>query len=140
MDKNICNELKNVNNLIFRKFGQILKDSDFHITPMQGKIIFYLMKNRDKQVYQKDIEEFCSSRRSTVSELLKKMEGNGLIVRNLIDSDKRKRIISLTDFALKKQTEIENKVLLLDHSLKKNISDEELALFFAVLEKIKKNI
>ena len=139
MDKNICDELKILDNLIFRSFGKILKECDICVTPIQGKIIFYMMKNNNQDIYQKDIEQFLVSRRSTVSEILKKMEDNDLITRSLA-SDKRKRVVKLTQYSINKQKEIENKVVLFDKQLKKNITTQELELFFDVLVKIKNNI
>lgn len=139
MDKNICDELKILDNLIFRSFGKILKECGICITPIQGKIIFYMMKNNNQNIYQKDIEQFLASRRSTVSEILKKMEDNDLITRSLA-SDKRKRVVKLTQYSINKQKEIENKVVLFDKQLKKNITTQELELFFDVLVKIKNNI
>lgn len=139
MDKNICDELKTLDNLIFRSFGKILKDCNICITPIQGKIIFYMIQNNNQDIYQKDIENFLSSRRSTTSEILKKMEDNGLITREL-GIDKRKRVVKLTKISINKQKEIENNVLLFDKQLKKNISTQELKIFFDVLTKIKNNI
>ena len=60
MDKNICDELKILDNLIFRRFGKILKKCDICVTPIQGKIIFYMMKNNNQIIYQKDIEQFLA--------------------------------------------------------------------------------
>ena len=98
-----------------------------------------MMKNNNQIIYQKDIEQFLASRRSTVSEILKKMEDNDLITRSLA-SDKRKRVVRLTQYSINKQKEIENKVVLFDKQLKKNITTQELELFFDVLVKIKNNI
>ena len=98
-----------------------------------------MMKNNNQIIYQKDIEQFLASRRSTVSEILKKMEDNDLITRSLA-SDKRKRVVKLTQYSINKQKEIENKVVLFDKQLKKNITTQELELFFDVLVKIKNNI
>ena len=67
------------------------------------------------------------------------MEDNDLITRSLA-SDKRKRVVRLTQYSINKQKEIENKVVLFDKQLKKNITTQELELFFDVLVKIKNNI
>ena len=49
-------------------------------------------------------------------------------------------MVKLTQYSINKQKEIENKVVLFDKQLKKNITTQELELFFDVLVKIKNNI
>ena len=60
---------------------------DDHPTGVQGWIIGYLYKNRDKEVFQRDIQEQFSIRRSTVTGILQLMEKNGLITRSSVEQD-----------------------------------------------------
>ena len=63
---------------------------------MQGWIIGYLYQNRDKEVFQRDIQEQFSIRRSTVTGILQLMEKNGLITRSSVERDARLKKLELT--------------------------------------------
>ena len=90
-------------------------------------------------MFQRDIEEKFSIRRSTVSSMIKLMEKKGLVVRESVAYDARLKKLTLTPKAL----EMHNQMLLnLDEDekkLKQNLSDEELDNLFKTLEKIRKN-
>ena len=50
-------QLRRVNNLIFRKIGQIARTNGVEaVTPMHGWIMEYLYRNSDTPVFQRDIE------------------------------------------------------------------------------------
>ena len=49
-------QLRRVNNLIFRKIGQIARTNGVEaVTPMHGWIMEYLYRNSDTPVFQRDI-------------------------------------------------------------------------------------
>ena len=141
-EKGIGYEIKTINNMIERK---IISESKMNnnnnlVTLMQGKIMKYLFVNKDKQIFQKDIEDELKLRRSTVSGILKTMEKNGIITRMDNDKDARKKQVILTDISVKRGNEIKEKMIKFEKELRKNITDEELNIFFIVMEKIKNNI
>lgn len=141
-EKGIGYEIKTINNMIERK---IISESKMNnnnnlVTLMQGKIMKYLFVNKDKQIFQKDIEDELKLRRSTVSGILKTMEKNGLITRTDNDKDARKKQVILTDISVNRGNEIKEKMIKFEKELRKNITDEELNIFFIVMEKIKNNI
>ncbi len=102
-------------------------------------IIGFIAQNSNKDVFQRDIEEKFSIRRSTVSSMIKLMEKKGLVVRESVAYDARLKKLTLTP----KAWEMHNQMLLnLDEDekkLKQNLSDEELDNLFKTLEKIRKN-
>ena len=66
-------EIKTISNLLKRKFDEeMAKNSMGKITGVQGWLITYLYDNREKPIFQRDIEKRFNIRRSTV---------NGQIVR-----------------------------------------------------------
>ena len=65
------------------------------ITPVQGMLLGFIIEE-EGDVFQKDIEEMFSLRRSTVSGVLSAMEGSGLIVRERVEYDARLRKICAT--------------------------------------------
>ena len=109
-------------------------------TNTHGWVIGYLIENRHKDVYQKDIEKQFSVSRSTMTEILKLMEKNGVIERIPDETDRRLKKIKLTPLALeidaKHKAEIED----FEEFIKRGITHEELENFFAVINKISANL
>ena len=82
-------QLRRVNNLIFRKIGQIARTNGVEaVTPMHGWIMEYLYRNSDTPVFQRDIEREFSITRSTVTNILQLMERKGYIARQSVAQDK----------------------------------------------------
>ena len=82
-------QIRTLSHLVKRTVDQAAFDGvDDHPTGVQGWIIGYLYRNRDKEVFQRDIQEQFSIRRSTVTGILQLMEKNGLITRSSVEQDK----------------------------------------------------
>ena len=131
-------EIKTLDNMITRKIIQNSKDELFPITQVQFIIIKHINKNN--KVYQKDLEELLHMRRSTISGILKTMEKNNLIKRIDSNEDARVKQIVLTDKCIEYKKKIKKRKLEFDKLLSKDISPEELKVFFKVVDKIKDNI
>lgn len=141
-EKGIGYEIKTINNLIERKIisESKMNNSNSLVTLMQGKIMKYLFVNKDNEIFQKDIEEELKLRRSTISGILKTMEKNGLITRIDNENDARKKQVILTDKSIEKGKEMKEKMVKFEKELRKNISEDEINIFFIVMDKIKNNI
>lgn len=109
-------------------------------TNTHGWVIGYLYDNRNKNVYQKDIEKQFGVRRPTMTEILKLMEKNGLVRRVRDKSDARLKLIELTDLALEIHENHEKDIENFEKRIRKNISDEELDCFFRIIDKISENV
>lgn len=139
MEKKIEHEIKKVNNMIERVICDIHKnDEHIILTSTQVQILYYLYKN--KSAYQNELEDLLDVRRSTISGILKTMEKNNLIKRIKKDDDARINKITLTDECFRKATQMKDRILLYESKLMNNISEEELDVFFTVIDKIKNNI
>lgn len=91
-------QLRRVNNLIFRKIGQIARTNGVEaVTPMHGWIMEYLYRNSDTPVFQRDIEREFSITRSTVTNILQLMERKGYIARQSVAQDARLKQLVLTE-------------------------------------------
>lgn len=110
------------------------------LTGAHGWAIGFLYHNRDRDIFQRDFEKECNIRRSSATQMLQRMEKNGMIKRVGVDYDARLKKIVLTDRAVEIQEMIENRFAELEKKIKDGISEEELQTFFAVLSKIRKNI
>ncbi len=115
--------------------------------PQRGKgisgtnlfIIAYLYENRDKDVFQKDLEEQMNVRRSTVSKVLQIMEGKELIRRERVAHDGRLKKIVLTQNALEGIENFKKNSRRAESRLTRGFTEEELNQFYYLLHKAKKN-
>ncbi len=109
------------------------------MTGTHGWAIGYFYHNRDKDIFQKDFEQEFNIRRSTASNILSLMEKNGLIKRESVPYDARLKKITLTDKAVDIQHIVDKTFIELEETLKKDITQEELEVFYRVLDKINSN-
>ncbi len=110
------------------------------VTGTHGWVIRYLYDNREKDIFQKDIEKTFGIRRSTVTVMLKTMEKNGLITRTSVESDARLKKITPTDKALDLHYKISCEIDDFEEQMTRGISDEEIESFILTLQKIKNNL
>ena len=114
--------------------------ADGGCTNTHGWVIGYLYDNRNRDVYQRDIEKQFAVRRPTMTEILKLMEKNKLVERIRDESDARLKKIKLTPLALEIHEKHERDVEAFEHRIRDGITDEEMAVFFSVMNKISANI
>ncbi len=138
-NRKIAFEIKLLDNLIGRRLIKDEKDKK-RISHVQISILKYLYENKNKTVYQSDLESFLSVRRSTVSGILKTMIKQNLIKRTNSSKDARKKEITLTHYSYIKFKSMKKKVADFETILTKSISYEELKVFFNVIDKIKSNL
>lgn len=140
-ENGIINNIGIVHILLCRAMAKdIDKDSNCNISPIQIKILKYLYTHQTKDVYQHDIENFFSIRRSTVSGVLKTMEKNKMIKRVDNPNDARSKKIILTLSAQEKADLMRQKAERMEQLLDKGITKSELIMFLSVLDKIKLNL
>lgn len=110
------------------------------MTGTHGWAIGFFYHNRDRDVFQKDFEQEFNIRRSTASNILALIEKNGLITRESVPYDARLKKITLTQKALDVQSVVEKAFESLEYTMKKDITEEELEVFFRVIDKINNNL
>lgn len=140
MKKNIYCQLKDLEISIVRMLFNESKEKLRPPTITQARIMEFILKNKNNNIYQKDLEKELNLRRATVSEVLTTMEKKKIIKRVQNPHDARSKQIILQEKNLEKQQEIKNKLTDLENILIKDISKEELLTFSLVLQKMKKNI
>ena len=141
-DKNIFNSIKELEKGIVRKIMSETSHNEMYSKPSiaQMQIIKYILKNDGKIIYQRDLEEVFNLRRATISGILKTMEKNNVIIRVCDPNDARGKIVILSDDAKKFFKEKENLFKKIETVLKKDISKEELEIFYKVILKMRDNI
>ena len=149
MEKRVLYKIKTLDKLIFRtlmgdvgfdekRIEEIKKNKV--ITPTQMYIISYILKSPEGEVEQKDLEKVLNLRRATVSGVLHTMEKNDLIVRITNELDTRKKKIRLNPKAEEIFCENRKNFEKLEKIVRKDIEEEDLEVFFRVVEKMKQNI
>lgn len=134
-------EIRILSNLIKRKVDNLIANKYIgNVTGIHVWIIDYIYKNIDKDIFQKDIEEQFSIRRSTATTVLQLMEKNNLITRTSMDYDARLKKIVLTEKAISISKNISKYLSEFEEQLIEGLSKEELDNFFIVLEKLKANL
>lgn len=126
-----------LSNKLRRKLDMLSSRAEF--SGSQGRTLHFLLAQTE-DVFQKDIEEEYSIRPSTATELLKQMEKNGLILRQPVSYDNRLKRIVLTDKALTYRQQVVEDLTALEETLVSGISEEDLEVFFNVIEKMMDNL
>lgn len=129
--------ISKLSNKLRRKIDRFSSKGEF--SGSQGKALHFIL-TQTEDIFQKDIEEEYSLRPSTATELLKRMEQNGLIYREPLANDARMKRIVVTDKALQYKDIVTKNILGLEKELTKDIPEEELAVFFRVMEKMLDNL
>ena len=149
MEKRVLYQIKTLDKLIFRtlmgdvgfdekRIEEIKKNKV--ITPTQMYIISYILKSPEGEVEQKDLEKVLNLRRAAVSGVLHTMEKNDLIVRITNELDTRKKKIRLNSKAEEIFCENRKNFEKLEKIVRRDIEEEDLEVFFRVVEKMKQNI
>jgi len=137
----ISTEIKTLNNLLRRFVEGSMQEKGLDEPSMQHHtIMYYLFRNQDKEIFQKDIEKELSIRRSTVSHLLVLMEKKGLIIREDVKFDARLKKLSLTPKSIELCMEGERLYEVMEVQLTKGLTDEEISAFLSAISKMKNNI
>lgn len=138
--------MTNLGGLIHKVAHKMKREIDhanqkLEVSGVQGRIIGYVRcesKNRD--VFQKDIEEHFELRGSSVTSTLQNLEKMGFIVRESIPTDQRLKRIVLTKKALDIHNQITKNIEQVEKEAFSSINKEEEQLLSDLLKRILNNI
>lgn len=136
--KNVTSNLCNMSNKMRRKLENLALNTG--LSGAQSRVLHYILEYSDKEIYQKDIMEAFDFRSSTATELLKKMESNGLIKRIPSPVDARLKQIVPSEQALEHKDAVQKGLDELEAQLTKGISQEDVAAFNKIITKMISNI
>lgn len=137
----IGHELAYTNNLIARRIARGGNNKYvMNISPIQVRIVKYLVKQNNKAILQKDMEYLFNIRRSTVSGVIKTMEKNNIIIRENVKDDNKSKEIKLTEDVYKRANDLVKELKDLDLELLKDVNKEDLEVFMRVLKNIQDNL
>ena len=140
MSKNVGQSLRCLQRLIHQKVEVLKVESKDDLTLVQAHTLRYLDEHKEEDVFQRDIEKILNVRRSTCTEILNVLERDGYIERHSVNNDKRLKKLVLTAKTKELHLTISKNVERLEALLKKDINEEELEIFFKVIDKMKQNV
>lgn len=134
-------ELRRMQNMTVRYIHTEMRKAGYdEVAVMNGWILGFLAMNRDKVVYQKDIEKRSGLARSTIANIMKQMEQSGYIERETDAGDTRLKRVTLTEAGFSMQVKLMHLIDSLHEEMETGITQEERECFYSVLEKIANNM
>ena len=134
-------QIRTLSHLVTRTVDQVAFDEqDDHPTGVQGWILGYLYENQGREIFQRDIQEHFSIRRSTVTGILQLMERNGLITRSSVERDARLKKLELTPRGVELHERVERSIRQVEDRLSQCLTPEEKATFLTICEKIRAHL
>lgn len=143
MNDELVNEIKNLNMAVIKRLFSIHnndKISHCFPSPLQFKIIDFLEENKDKDIYQKDLEKSLHISKAAISGVIKAMEKKGVIERIPVLNDARKNKIILSAKSEEFYKVRKNDMKLVSEELVFGITDKELKEFRKIINKMRKNL
>ncbi len=136
-------EIKCFSNILGRFITYIASEYGLsELTGQQMHIIGYIEKEQEsgRDVFQKDIENKLNVRPSTATVMLKVLEKNGFIRRESVASDARLKRLVLTEKAEDVKARSFTMMASVENILLSGISNEEMDIFFKVIDKMELNL
>jgi DNA-binding MarR family transcriptional regulator len=134
-------EIRTISNLIKREVDHLEeKTYEGAISGTNRYILLHLANNRDRDIFQKDLEEVFLVRRSTISAILLRMEEKGLLTRTSVDHDARLKKITLTEKGLRLHKQMEHSIDEMEDRLSSGLSPEDSKTLLVLLEKVRHNL
>ena len=130
-EKSLVEKCAAMNRRLKRYFDSFFADSP--ITSIQGLVLDYLFRNRETDVFQKDLEEYLEIKGSSVTSILDNLEKNGYVRREAVDYDGRLKKLAITEKAYAIEEDIVERVNGYMYSLFRGIPEEEREVFYSVL-------
>ena len=137
-EKSLVEKYAAMNRRLKRYFDSFF--ADFPITSIQGLVLDYLFRNRETDVFQKDLEEYLEIKGSSVTSTLDNLEKNGYVRREAVDYDGRLKKLAITEKAYAIEEDIVERVNGYMYSLFRGIPEEEREVFYSVLCKMIDNM
>lgn len=108
-----------------------------NLTMMQRWILGYLARHTDRDIYQKELEDNLNIGKSTLSEILRTMEKDGLVER--VSSGRCKKIV-MTEHSMQIDRLIMQQIEKTEEKLREGLSEEETQVFIRVIKKMIENV
>lgn len=133
-------ELQNLVKAIKRYLSLTMPEKAHNATNGNARIIMFLARDRDREIFQMDIEEHFGITRSTASRVLSLMEKKGLMERISVPQDARLKRIVLTDDANAIVEDLRGNAHRMEELLLEGITEGELRQTKDTIRQMRANI
>ena len=134
-------EIRIISNLMRRRLdSSAVMTRSKNITGTGGWLLGYLYANRDRDIYQRDVEKEFSIRRATSSKVITRLEDKGFVRRENVDCDARLKKLVLTEEGIKIQRDVCRELDDFDEKLISVLTEDEQKTLFELLGKIKDSL
>ena len=142
MKPNVIEEIKKLDVKIAKRLFKDAKKEGIKRppSPLQARILKCILEQKSEVICQKDLENYLKISKATISEVLLTMEKKGIIKRVSMPNDARAKRIVLTNTSLERFQELEKNFSDINEKLIEGISDDELARFLNILNKMQQNM
>ena len=141
MKEKIGLKIRTLSHLIRRGIDDKINSSGLsEITGVQGFVIGYLYSNRNRDIFQRDLEKQFNLRRSSITSVLNNLEKKAYIRREEVNNDKRLKKVVLTAKGMEHQDKIDKIIQDYEKSLYQKFTDCEITELFKLLNKLEINI
>ena len=137
----IGSQIKVLSNLLRREIdNSACAKSANEATGNNMFIIRYLAQRKNEDVFQRDLEEFFSVRRSTMSNIVLRMEQKGFLIREPVLHDRRLKKLVLTEKGENVHKMMESVIFQTEEKLTLGLSSQEKETLYRLLEKLRRNL
>lgn len=137
LSRSAARSVSKLSNKLRRRIDAL--SSKRELSGAQGKVLHFLLAQTE-DVFQKDIEEEYGLRPPSASELLKKMENNGLIRRESLPQDARMKRIIVCEKAMRYRESVLEDMTALEEDLLRGIPEQDQEVFFRVIDQMLENV
>jgi Transcriptional regulators len=140
-EKPLGAEIRQTNNLIKAYIDRTLESQlRERLTGIEGMTLGYIFRHQGEEIVAKDIMERSRTSKATTSQTLSGLEKKGYIQMQPSRSDKRKKVITLTDKGLQVEAEFKEIFIGISLKVKEGVTPEEEETVRNVLKKIRANV
>ncbi len=134
-------QVREISRLIDRAmFIKSMENGADKITASHGWMMDYLYHNRDREIYQKTMEQEFHMSKSTVTSVVQAMEKSGYITRVGVEHDARLKKIVLTPAGEQFYRDSQRFILEVEREIQGDISPEEMASFMKTINQMRQNL
>lgn len=136
-NRSISGKIKYISDRVRQRADNNLKSHG--ITLSQVRVLRFLDENGGSSS-QKEIESFLQVSHPTVVGLVSRMEQSGILSTSVCQSDKRNKIVSVTDKGVQLSYDLQKYMADLENSMFDGIEPSHLQILAEALEKIAANL
>jgi len=114
--------------------------ADMDLTSAQSYILGYLASNRDKVIYQKDLEAEFNIKHPTITGILKRLTDKGFVQCIPDERDRRFKRVVATEKGCTVQLRARDHIRETERSLLTGLTDAERAELYRLLNKVLDNV